>query len=542
MLPTLCVRKTMSKFAHPSHLGNLDLLEFSSKLQKQYETSGSGTDRKGKGQFFTPLAISRFMAGLFSSFPTEFKLLDPGAGIGTLTAAVCERVLCIQSPCHLDVHLFEIDQTVIPLLNENMEHCHRVLQRTGRTMSYTIHHSDFILSNSGFFEQELLLNDTSRLGEFDAVIMNPPYFKINKESLHARMMSSIIHGQPNIYALFMALATKMLRPGGEFVAITPRSFCNGPYFRDFRRWFFERMSLRHIHLFESRAQTFQEANVLQESLITVAQSLDRSSSIIKVTTSFGPDLTNGLNSRDVPANRIIDNTRGDMVVRIPENPMDVEIMDFIEAWPTRFVELGLLVSTGPVVMFRAREFLHDNLDIANTAPFLSVHNVKPFNTIWPLPKNNKPVALKVCSDSLRLLVPTRNYILVRRFSAKEERRRLTASCFLRSSESRPYIALENHLNYIYHVQRELAEDETYGITALFNSALLDRYFRAISGNTQVNATEIRNMKFPDLATIARIGRLIKKLSELQTEKVEEIVLSELGVNDKLKRYLMEFIL
>ena len=128
-----------------------------------------------------------------------------------------------------------------------------------------------------------------------------------------------------------------------------------------------------------------------------------------------------------------------------------------------------------------------------TAPLLEPHNVRPFETIWPVEKRGKPTAFRVCRDSLKHLVPTRNYVLLRRFSAKEERRRLTASWFLQRRNPRPYLALENHLNYVYHAERELTADEVYGLTALFNSALLDRYFRIISGNTQVNATEIRTI-------------------------------------------------
>ena len=103
---------------------------------------------------------------------------------------------------------------------------------------------------------------------------------------------------------------------------------------------------------------------------------------------------------------------------------------------------------------------------------------------------------------------------MRRFSAKEERRRLTASCLIGASQPGPYVALENHLNYVYHAKRALSLDETYGLAALFNSALLDRYFRTISGNTQVNATELRTMPLPALKMIAAIGRKIQALPAL----------------------------
>ncbi len=484
------------------------------------------------------------MASLFSTVPNRLKVLDPGAGTGTLSAAICQRVQRLRSPRRVEFHLFETDPAVIPFLRKNMEHCRSVLKTAGHSMLYTIHDEDFILTNPRGFRHPTLFDVDTQFDEFDAVIMNPPYFKIQKNSEYARMMERIVHGQPNIYALFMALAAEMLRSSGELVAITPRSFCSGLYFRGFRRWFFSHMSLQHIHLFESRKETFGGANVLQESIITQSVRSTKPTATITITTSFGGDLQQKPYSRQISTAMVIDNTSGNMVIRIPENPEDARIMELVEAWPKRFAQHGLRVSTGPVVMFRATEFLLDSAKGKNAVPLLSTHNVQPFETVWPIHKNGKPIAFKICTASLnrRLLIPTKNYVLLRRFSAKEERRRLTASCFLKANEPGPYVALENHLNYVYHAERELSENETYGLAALFNSALLDRYFRAISGNTQVNATELRTMNFPELETLAGIGRRIKKLQHFSMGKAEHIVLDELGVNGVLEQYLMELAL
>ncbi len=47
-----------------------------------------------------------------------------------------------------------------------------------------------------------------------------------------------------------------------------------------------------------------------------------------------------------------------------------------------------------------------------------------------------------------------------------------------------------------------------GLAAYLNSTLVDAYFRQFSGHTQVNATDLRNLKYPDLATLKRIGSRI----------------------------------
>ena len=237
----------------------------------------------------------------------------------------------------------------------------------------------------------------------------------------------------------------------------------------------------------------------------------------------------GLRRSEVPASDIVDNSSGGCVVRIPEGEDDREIMRLVESFPLRFSETGLRISTGPVVLFRATEYLLADAADKTAVPLLHPHNVKPFATPWPLAKNGKHKAFKCGEDSLRLLVPTKNYVLIKRFSSKEEKRRLTASCLLKADFPFPYVGIENHVNYVYHADRDLTEDEVYGIAALFNSNLIDRYFRTISGNTQVNATEIRAMNFLDLKTLARIGRQVRR----DTAEADAVVLKELGVGDPL---------
>ena len=106
-------------------------------------------------------------------------------------------------------------------------------------------------------------------------------------------------------------------------------------------------------------------------------------------------------------------------------------------------------------------------------------------------------------------MPNCNYMLLRRFSAKEESRRLTAAPYLAGSYQVPAVGLENHLNYIYRQDGELTEDEAWGLAALYSSRLLDTYFRTLNGNTQVSATEMRTLPLPAHAAIVELGRRMK---------------------------------
>jgi adenine-specific DNA-methyltransferase len=411
-----------------------------------------------------------------------------------------------------------------------MRYCETKLQNAGHEVACRIYKQDFILdAAASVFGQQRSLFDSSteKLGHFDAVIMNPPYFKVAKNSPYTRVMRDVVHGQPNIYAFFLACSAQLLRPGGSLVAITPRSFCNGLYFRGFRRWFLGRMSLDRIHLFESRSDTFRD--VLQESVITACHRLGRPSPKVVVSTSRGPLFNADSPDRAVEYATVVDDTCGDCVVRIPASDTDLQVLEAIESLGQRFQDVGLRISTGPVVTFRARDYLLPAPNGLKTAPLFNPANVKPFKTVWPLPHKKQAAGFQVCPESMPLLLPARNYVLLRRFTAKEERRRLVASPLLASQMKWPLVALENHLNYVCHSARELSEEETLGLTAIFNSALLDRYFRLLSGNTQVNATEIRTMKFPEMAVVGRIGTSIVKNPKAGSGIIERAVIRELGL-------------
>jgi adenine-specific DNA-methyltransferase len=61
-------------------------------------------------QFFTSAAISRYMASLFQDFDKPLSVLDPGAGIGNLSAAFVEKAINENDRIHsLHLTCYEID-------------------------------------------------------------------------------------------------------------------------------------------------------------------------------------------------------------------------------------------------------------------------------------------------------------------------------------------------------------------------------------------------------------------------------------------------
>jgi adenine-specific DNA-methyltransferase len=504
---------------------------FAAEQQRRFDAMTLPRTRRERGHFGTAPAIAEFMAGLLTDTPKgPVRILDPGAGVGTLSAAICKKILRQQNQTHLVFELFENDPTLISPLEKTMTFCKTALREAGHEMNFVIRVEDFILANT----EHSLFGDSSR-ASFHLAILNPPYFKVRKESEYARAMKHVVHGQPNVYALFMAIVADRLRKGGEMVAITPRSYFNGPYFKRFRKWFFDRMTAKQIHIFESRTDAFQEEEVLQENVILLAEKAGNPKDVI-ITSSPGRDFQQ-VSRHALPYPKVIEDSTGDHLVRVATTGFEQEIVQALDRLSSRFRELPFKISTGPVVPFRSKEFLRQ-FRSDKTAPLLWMHNVRPFMTRFAL-KNGKPTHILICEESQRLLLPTKRYVLLKRFTAKEERRRLVAGIIEAKDSYSPFLGLENHLNYIYRPNGELSKGEALGLAVFFNSALVDRYFRAISGNTQVNAAEIRAMPVPSLEGIREIGKALEHTDDRTPSRIERTVGEIVGLSEKLIEQLSE---
>ena len=484
--------------------------------------------RKDHGLFLTPAPVADFMARRITSRAHELRVLDPAAGTGILCCAAVEQLVSRRpKPRIVELVAYEIDRELLPPLRAVLDHladwCRR---RYGVTVSVRIETTDFILANEKLLRPRGLFARRSAAEPFDIVIANPPYFKIGKHDPRAAAVSEVVHGQPNIYALFMATGAALLRQRGDFVFITPRSFASGPYFRQFRAVFFEMIRPTRVHVFGSRRDAFRRDAVLQENVIMCGIRQNHGledSSTVEISSSLGVADLGESSVREVPADTVLDPRSTESVLRLPVCDDDERALAVVDAWPSSLSDLGLNISTGPVVAFRASKFIAKDGKIpVSHVPLLWMNHVRAMEARWPLSRHKPEYIARQGAGAL--LLPNRNYVLLRRFSAKEEPRRLTAAPFIAADFEVPEVGLENHLNYIHRPGGELSEDEAWGLAALYNSRLLDTWFRSVNGNTQVNATELRAMPLPTHEMIVELGRRVKRLPNPASE-VDALVAS-----------------
>ncbi len=448
------------------------------------------------GQFLTPESTARFMASLFPEAGGQGRLLDAGAGIGSLCAAFLARWRSGGFQFQqVDVDAFEIDPTLHACLAQTLGKFAR-----GETLTTRIHGEDFIHAAVDSLSGNLF---GERLGHYTHAILNPPYKKINSRSAHRLALRAVGIETVNLYSAFVALALAQLAPGGQMVAIIPRSFCNGPYYRPFRDFILARAAIRQIHLFESRNQAFKDDEVLQENIII---RLERAGQPGPVTVSTSTDDSfSDLADHLHPFERIVFPEDPERFIHVPTSP-DPNTLELSAAVRYTLADLGLQVSTGPVVDFRLKDHLRD-LPGPDSVPLLYPGHFSETGLVWPIPGMKKPNALQRNDATEKWLYPNGFYCVVRRFSSKEERRRIVASVVdpaLFAGQS--WLGFENHLNLFHERKRGLPESLARGLAAYLNTTAVDEHFRRFNGHTQVNATDLKLIKYPSRAALIALGQ------------------------------------
>lgn len=442
--------------------------------------------RSQLGQFFTPEPVARFMASLFEQPPRgkHLAILDPGAGIGSLSAALLAHLRG-----HGDVTAYEIE----PSFQDHLK------------ATLSVFPGEHVIQQRDFIAQAVMAvaSGKARGGLFDAVIANPPYKKIQTGSTHRALMRKLSLETSNLYTCFVACAIALSKPGAQVVAIIPRSWMNGPYFLPFRHWLFAHAALTHIHVFESRDRAFKEDKVLQENVI-VRLVVAAPQGEVQVSSSHDETFRD-LMRRTVPFSEVV--TPGDeqMFVHIPTP--GAASTNGLPGHTLR--ELGLDVCTGPVVDFRLRGHLRSEPCVGSVPLLYSTHFNGGFG--WPR-QTRKPNAIMVNEHTRRWLMPNGSYVVLRRFTSKEERRRVVAYLLEEHALPGPLLGFENHLNVIHQDLHGLDPAVARGMAAYLNSQAVDDYFRTFSGHTQVNATDLRRLRYPSTEELRKMGERVEEES------------------------------
>ncbi len=495
--PLLGYKKTSIPKAipRPRKNTNCDIIHTVCESTEGFINAIPKTQRKKYGQFFTSKETAEFMASMFSidCRNKHLSILDAGAGSGILSAALVARIQSLPQITSISLTCYETDDIILPLLEQNLR---LIQEHSGIPVDFKLLNENYIISQEAEFNQWLQAD--ANTAKYDLIIGNPPYKKLPKQAPEAKGMERICYGAPNLYFLFAAMGIFNLKEEGELVYIIPRSWTSGAYFKLFRKYLCQESILTQMHLFASRKKVFESEDVLQETMIIkLKKSKEKQPNIL---------ITSSANNRDfadktsfLAAYESIVSTQ-DNYVFLATNAADVAVLQALQGWRDTLPSIGLKMKTGLTVHFRNRELLQDERN-ANNVPLFYAQHIKEAQVIFPVGKEGEYIE----TSQAGLLQENSNYLFVKRFTSKEESRRLQCAPYFASDyPDYPAISTDNKINFICGASK-LSESVVLGLFVIFNSTIYDQYYRLLNGSTQVNSSEVNAMPMPPLHLLEAMG-------------------------------------
>ncbi|HYE21282.1 MAG TPA: N-6 DNA methylase [Tepidisphaeraceae bacterium] len=173
--------------------------------------------RKSTGAYYTPRPlIDLLLDHALPGTPLEapLRILDPACGPGDFLAAVNDRLAATQPDA--DYFGVDTDPAAVSLC--------RALQWAVGDRPWAIANSDALLAPPPFLAA----------GSFDLIVGNPPYVNAIKKYLARETKEQLRERFPNLTgatdlaAYFLALAIRLVRPGGRIAFVLPRALLNSP--------------------------------------------------------------------------------------------------------------------------------------------------------------------------------------------------------------------------------------------------------------------------------------------------------------------------
>ena len=514
-------------------MNNYVIVEHKSKIHiddNGYSPALESLPLENLAQFFTPPKIADFMASLFDFNKSKFRILDPGAGTGILSNAIINRIIKEKiNVSEIEVVAFELDHKLLEGLESNYNEALKKCNKAGIEFDYKIINKDFIEygfqeKNNSFFTKE------SELGSFDFIITNPPYKKIQSSSATRKYLNALESESTNLYTAFLSISSLLVKDDGQLVAITPRSFCNGTYFKKFRLNLLKKFYFHRVHIYNKRNSAFNKDNVLQENIIYLIKPSKPENNLVSITTSESPD-DELFKTINVNHDILILPHDENKIIHIISDEYSLKIAEQISLLKKNIRDLNINVSTGRVVDFRVKEHLAD-IQENEICPLFYAFHFTNGSVTWPKYSYKKKEAIFINEKTEDSLIPSGYYVFCKRFSSKEEKRRVSAAFYDNISNFK-LIGIENHLNYFHSENRPLLQSIAKGLTIYLNSTLVDQYFRLFNGHTQVNADDLRYLPYPDIEELKILGNyFIDALPD--QEEIDQIIDRELFNMEKDK--------
>ena len=510
--------------------------------------------RKQLGQYATPADIVRyiFKSVGYSATPDILsrKVIDPACGSGAFLTEAVRIYLNALKKDRIPMHrwypmvvssIFGIDIDVTACffarLNLSMLLAPSVLEFVAKNdvpklKPLSIYCADTLQLLASGEECHSLFNNRrnqSLKRHLDFVVGNPPYFKIkNMSDTLKSAFEESIYGHPNAYGVFLHAGIEMMKNSGRLCFVVPRSMLSGLYFKNLRAFIEKNTSLREIVYLADRKKVFD--NVLHGTMILSLERAMQTGNRLSVSfVQSHKDIGNDRLTIKVSPDNVVRRLNGSTVWFVADSHKTYDIIGrIVKKHPVLSGEkVNCPAKTGQIVWNRLNSLLTSNPG-PDTLPLVWATDVSKFGFSFNRMRIARPCNLRITPKTENLIVKGAS-ILLQRVTADEQPSRIVASlpaefCM---KEAKGYF-VENHLNVIQPRNNGSGSD-LYFLLGILNSEIVEFFFRAMNGNTQVSATELNLVPIPVGRYEREIADIARQIQKSSNSKKKSDLLADLNV-------------
>lgn len=488
----------------------------------------SKSDNVRLGRLFTKKDTARLMAGMLKldERKTVYTILDPGAGTGILAAAAIEEICKKYSSCkQIFITCYENDPEFLPVLKDNLERIRKKCRHDYNVKLYvTVYEENYLTDSKNHYTVTFF--DSVVEDKFDIVICNPPTELVEKTSAECETVGGVTQLKISRAFLFAKLAKRHLEDNGQLVIMLPTLTASASALTDFRKEMAKELSLERIHLFVGRQKNTNRATPLKKNIILAYGKCQKPATITISTSTDSGAKVNELSP--LAYDFVVD--KNDGVLTLPKSEEDVKIVKYIGGFPETLSSLGLKMSTGLIIDSKCEGLLFTE-PIKTSVPVLRPSHMKNGQIVFPQPVKRQYVA----PVNTSLIQKNKNMVIIKRVPAASDERFVNSSIYMAAQlPAFKYISTHNKINFIDTKEKnsEICPRLAFGLFALLNSTIYDRYISIVSKSKQINSKEMRTLPLPPRNIIENIGMRLMAVRQTSVTACDRIVNPTLHIIEK----------
>ncbi len=471
------------------------------------------------GRLFTKKNTARLMADMteLNKSKTAYTILDPGAGTGILSAAIIEKICKECENCkQIFITAYENCDMFADMLEDNLERIRKKCRHDYGVKLYpTVYRENYLTESKNHYTVTFF---DSVEDKYDIVICNPPTEFADKSSEEAKTVGGVTQVKISSAFLFARLAGKHLEADGQLVIVLPTTVATASELTSFRKEMAENLSLTKIHLFIGKQKNEKRAVPLKKNIILSYSKTDVHSPVV-ISTSADESSSDTVVLPELEYDFVVDGNDGSLT--LPKSAEDTKIVKYINGFPETLSSLGLKMSTGLVLDSRCEDLLFTD-SVPGTIPLIRPTAIKGGTVHFPLPIRKQYIAPK----NTNIIQRNKNMIMVKRVPTKSDERFVNSGIYLAAQlPAYRYISTHNKINFIDTKDKhdEMSARLAFGLFALLNSTIYDRYISIISKSKQINSKEMRSLRLPPRNIIENIGMRLMETRQTSVTVCDQIV-------------------